>query len=234
MDRQTRQAIKHDKFLDELNQAYSFAAKNRKPLILAAVVLAVLAVGAAVLAGYARGQENEAQVLLAQGIEIVQAAPGEVVRATSTSYESQEAKDEAAEEIFRRVIDEYGSRDAADVASLYLASMEASRGEYDSARARFETFVDDHGDHLLAGSAEVSLLNMRLAAGETDAVITELQQRIDAETESLPRPVLLSLLAQAYEMKGEQDKATAAYQRIANEFPDSPYSLDAQRKLAQG
>lgn len=120
------------------------------------------------------------------------------------------------------------------MASLYLAQIEAGRGEYESARTRFETFLDDHPDHLLAGTAEVSLLRMRLADGDTDAVITELQQRVDGEQERLPRPVLLALLAQAYEMKGEQDKAIQAYRRIANEFPDSPYSLDAQRKLAQG
>lgn len=234
MDRQTRQAIKHDKFLDELNNAYTFAARNRKLLIMVAVAIGILAVAAALLTGYFHRQEIEAQKLLAEGIEVVQAQVGETVAATSTSYESEEAKEKAAEEIFRRVVDEYGSRDAADVASLYLARIEAGRGDYDSARDRYESFVDDHPKHLLAGSAEVSLLNIRLAAGDIDEVITELQQRIDNEKERLPRPVLLDLLAQAYEMKGDQEKAIQAYRRIANEFPDSPYSLDAQRKLAQG
>lgn len=234
MDRQTRKAIKHDKFLDQLNNAYTFAARNRKPLIMAAVAIVILAVAAAALAAYSHRQEIEAQKVLAEGIEVMQTPVGERVIATSTSYESEEARQKAAEEIFRRVVDEYGSRDAADVASLYLAQIEARRGDYDSARARFESFVDDHPEHLLAASAEVSLLNMKLAAGETDALITELQERIDGESDRLPRPVLLALLAQAYEMKGDQEKAIQAYRRIANEFPDSPYSLDAQRKLAQG
>lgn len=234
MDRQTRQAIKHDKFLDELNQAYSFAARNRKPLILTAIAIAVLAVAAAVLAGYFRSQENKAQALLAEGINIVQTPVGQPVAAGAAAYDTEEAKQKGAEEIFVRVIDEYGSSDAADVASLYLAQIEAGRGEYETARARLEAFVDDHPKHLLAGMAEVSLLNMRLADGDTDALITELQERVDGEKERLPRPVLLALLAQAYEMKGDQEKAIQAYRRIANEFPDSPYSLDAQRKLAQG
>lgn len=234
MDRQTRQAIKHDKFLDELNRAYTFAQSNRKTLIYAAVAIAVLAVAAAVMAGYFKRQENDAQRLLAEGIEIMQTTLGEQVSGTSVSYNSEEAKQKAAEEVFLRVIDQYERRDAADIASLYVARIEASRGDFDAARPRFERFVDEHSEHVLAGAAEVSLLNIRLASGETDSVISELQQRVDGEEGSLPRPVLLALLAQAYEMKGDQEKAIQAYRRIANEFPDSPYSLDANRKLAEG
>ncbi|MDX1583129.1 MAG: tetratricopeptide repeat protein, partial [Thermoanaerobaculia bacterium] len=196
-------------------------------------VIAVIAIGAAVLAGYFRSQEMEAQKVLAEGIAVMQAQAGEEVRATSTTYETDEARIEAAETIFRKVVDEYGSRDAADVALLYLAQIEASRGEFESAREKFEGFIDDYPDHILAGSAELSLINLRLAAGEIDQVIADLQGRIDGEEERLPRPALLAILAQAYDMKGENDKANEAYRRIANEYPDSPYSLDAQRRLAQ-
>ncbi len=164
----------------------------------------------------------------------MQTPVGEKVPSTAATYDTEEAREKAAESIFSNVIDEFGSRDAADVASLYLGQMEASRGDYDSARTRFEAFIDEHPEHLLAATAAFSLLNMQLAAGDAEAVIGELQQRIDAEKEMLPRPVLLAMLAQAYEMTGEQEKATQAYRRIANEYPDSPYSLDAQRKLAQG
>lgn len=233
MDRQTRQAIKHDKFLDELNHAYTFAQRNRRILIIAAVVVAVIAVGAAFLAGYFRKQENAAQHLLADGIEIMQAQVGQTLPGTTTSYDSEETKQAAAEEIFLQVVNEYGGRDAADVAGIYLAQIEAGRGNYEAAQQRLETFIDDHPDHMLAGAAEMSLINIRLSAGQVDEVITDLQSRVAAEEGRVPRPALLALLAQAYEMKGDQDQAIDAYRRIANEFPDSPYSLDAQRKLTQ-
>lgn len=233
MDRQTRQAIKHDKFLDELNHAYSFAQDNRRVLILAAIVVGVLAIAAAGFAGYFSRQETAAQLLLANGIDIMQTQVGEQVPGTTTTYDTDEAKVKAAEAVFRQVLDAYGSSDAADIARLYLAQLEAGRGEFEPAREKFERFIADHPDHILAGSAEMSLLNLRLASGDVDGVISELQSRIDGEEGRLPRPALLAVLAQAYDMKGERDKATEAYRRIANEFPDSPYSLDAQRRLAQ-
>lgn len=232
MDRQTRQAIKHDKFLEELSHAYTFASDNRRKLILAVAVIAVIAVAVSGLAWYFRGQEAEAQQLLADGIEIMSTPAG--TEAGGTTYDTDEARLEAAEEIFRQVIDEYGSRDAADIAAIHVAQIEATRGEYDAARAKFETFIEDHPDHILSGAVRMSLVNLQLASGQVDEVITDLQARIAAEEEALPRPALLALLAQAYEIKGDQDNAMQAYRRIATEYPDSPYSLDANRKLAQG
>jgi hypothetical protein len=44
-------------------------------------------------------------------------------------------------------------------------------------------------------------------------------------------PRLHYLLALAYELTGEADKAVAAYWQLWHDYPDSPYSLMAQRKL---
>jgi tetratricopeptide (TPR) repeat protein len=233
MDRQTRQAMKHDKFLDELNRAYSLAHDHRRKLIFVAVALVLLAVAATLLAGYGKLQEREAQALLSEGIELIDTPAGVEIPGRAEAYETEEAKLEAAEAVFRRVVDEYGRRDAAAVANLYLARMESDRGDLESARPRLERFIRKYPKHVLSAGAELSLLHLRLAEGEIDAVIAEAQQALDGDPR-LPKPTLLALLAQAYEMKGENDNALQIYRRIANEYPDSPYSLDAQRKLVQG
>jgi TolA-binding protein len=233
MDRQTRQAMKHDRFLDELNRAYSLAHDHRRKLIIAAAVLVLLAVAATLLAAYGKLQEREAQVLLSEGIELIETPAGAEIPGRAETFDTEEAKLEAAEAVFRRVVDEYGRRNAAAVAHLYLARIEADRGDLDEARPRLEHFIRKYPKHVLAGSAELGLLHLRLAQGELDEVIAEAQQGIDGDSR-LPKPTLLALLAQAYEMKGENDNALQVYRRIANEYPDSPYSLDAQRRLAQG
>jgi tetratricopeptide (TPR) repeat protein len=47
----------------------------------------------------------------------------------------------------------------------------------------------------------------------------------------LPGDALLVLLAQAYEVQGNREKSLEAYRRLASEFPESPYAIDANRRI---
>ena len=47
----------------------------------------------------------------------------------------------------------------------------------------------------------------------------------------LPADSLLVLLAHAYDVQGNAQKSKEAYRRITTEFPDSPYALEAQRRM---
>ena len=42
---------------------------------------------------------------------------------------------------------------------------------------------------------------------------------------------LLSLLAQSYDAQGNSEKSKETLRRIATQFPDSPYAIDAQRRI---
>lgn len=235
-DRFSRKEIKHDKFVEEMQTAYAVARRNA-PAVVWAVggALVLIAVIAGVTLWRTR-QENAAQKRLAEAIRIVEApvaAPGETAPAPDT-YASEQEKIAKAEPILREIIDQRGSTDAADVASLYLARIELGRGDAASARKRLEEFVDEHPDHLLAQAARVSLIDLRLAAGEAQQVIGELETDVASSDEGLPQDVALALLARAYEAAKQPQKARDAYQRIVNEYPDSPYTLEAQRKLFRG
>lgn len=233
MDRQTRHDIKHDKFLDEIGNAYTFAAANRSKLILATVVLAVLAAAAAGFVMYRSAQEDEAQIRLAEGIRIMSASTGTApVNPADPAYETKEEQQAAARPVFEEVIEKYGYSDAADVARLYLAGMDLREGREEQARAELQEFVDEHRGEYLAGAAAWSLYNNRLASGDAEEVIAELQSQLDdPEPDALPTPALLALLARAHELHGDDDAAKAYWKRIAEEYNDSPYGLEANRKL---
>ena len=89
-----------------------------------------------------------------------------------------------------------------------------------------------HRDHVLAGAAQLSLYELRMQPEEAASLITDLEAAVEAEESLVPKDALLSLLGRAYEMQGNREKARAAYQRIVTEFPDSAYTIDAQRSLA--
>ncbi|HVR43920.1 MAG TPA: tetratricopeptide repeat protein [Thermoanaerobaculia bacterium] len=235
-DRFSRKEIKHDKFVEEMETAYAVARRNA-PIILWSIVGILVLIAAAV--GYSLHQaqrEKLAQERLAEAIRILEAPlaqEGETAPAAGT-YRSEEEKLAQAEPILRDLVEEYAGRDAADVANLYLARIEVERGDLDSARARYEAFIDDHPDHVLGQGAKVSLSDLRIALGEAAAVAADLEQEIASRESSLPQDVALAVLARAYEAADQPAKAREAYQRIVNEFPDSPYTLEAQRKLFRG
>ena len=236
MDRATRHQIKHDKFVDDVGSAYTYVQSHRRPVLWAILggIAAVALVVAFVL--YQRTEESRAQERLAEGIEIID-APLESQASPETpgpKYKTEQEKLTKAQPIFEEVVSKYSGTDAADIADLFLARLAAQRGDVASARPKLEQFVREHADHILAGAAQRSLYEIRLSGGEATQVIADLEKELAAEKSLMPDDVILALLAVAHEQTGNTAKAREAYQRIVNEFPDSPYTIDAQRKLFQG
>jgi tetratricopeptide (TPR) repeat protein len=235
MDRITRHKIKHDKFVDDVGTAYSYAREHSRTLVWGVVGAVAVIVAATVLLVLQSRQEAKAQERLAEAIVILEAPlESQAPTATGPKYKTEQEKQTKAEPILQEVAAKYPRTDAADVAGLYLAGFSAERGDIAAARPRLEAFLREHSDHILAGAAKRGLYELRIAAGEGKQVIAELERDLADQNSVLPSDITLALLAQTYELTGNAAKAREAYQRIVNEFPDSPYTIDAQRKLFQG
>ncbi len=237
MDRQHRHDLKHDKFVDEIG-AWSIRARNNQRLLylIAGVFLALAVIGYGIFF-YRANQEDKGQAALASAIETIEApvetTPQPNRPPTALSFKTEQERTAAAESKFRDVQAKFSGTDAADVASLYLARMAATKGDAKSARTMLEEFIDDHDDHLLAGSARYSLYQLRIDSGEAAQVVAELNAELAKAEPILPGDSLLVLLAQAYDVQGNADKSREAYRRITTEFPDSPYALEASRRAGQ-
>lgn len=236
MDRQTRHDMKHDKFVDEVNLVASMAQENMRKVIGVFVAIGVIVIGVTAFLMYSRSVERKAQARLSEAIDTFESPlkTGGPNDSPVAKFSTAQERAAAAEVIFKEVREKWGRSDAADVANLYLGQIEAERGDYVAARPRFEEFIKDHPKHLLADNARLGLYHIRIASGSVNEVVADIQAELGTAEKSLPNDVLLGLLAQAYEMQGENQKARDTWQRIANEFPDSPYGFEAQRKLVQG
>jgi tetratricopeptide (TPR) repeat protein len=235
MDRQHRHDLKHDKFVDEIGVLSSKARENQRGLLLLAGGLLAVAVIAYGIFFYRGNREENAQQALSVAIETFDAPVGEAPAGqtqTGPRFKTEPEKLTAAEKQFKDVQSNYSGTDAADVAGLYLARMAAARGDTKTARPLLEAFIDDHQDHILVGAARFSLYQMRIENGEAAQVATELNGEL-AKTEDtvLPADSLLVLLAQAYDAQGQADKSLEAYRRITTEFPQSPFAMEAQRRV---
>ena len=234
MDRQHRRDLKHDRFVDEVGLLTERARANQRGLLFigaAAVAIALIAYG---IYFYRSNQEDKAQTALAQAIETFESplvTEGQPQQDPRAKFKTEAERTAAAEKQFKDVQAKFGGTDSADVAGLYIARISASRGDVATAEKMLKEFVDDHPKHFLVGAARYSLFQMRIDNGQAQQVATELNAELAKTEPVLPADSLLVLLAHAYEVQGDDEKSRATYRRIVTEFPDSPFALEAQRRV---
>ena len=237
MDRQHRRELKHDRFVDELGTLSDKARDNQRFLYLitgAVVALAVIGYG---IYFYRSAREQRAQEALGKAIETIESPllppAGSPPQQTipGAKYKTDAERQAAAEKAFKDVESKFSGSDAADVAGLYLARLESMHGNTASARKRLQHFIDEHPKHLLVGAARYSVYQLRIDGGEGSQVAQELQAQIGKPDSPLPSDTLLVLLAHAYDAQGNTDKSKETYRRIVTEYPDSPYAVEAQRRV---
>lgn len=237
MDRQERHDIKHDRFVDEVSHYYDEVRRNSQRVVIGVVGLLVLiGIGIAIWGWNAR-QEKAAGALLADAIETFEAPVGPEAVADPNrkgpAFATEAERTKAAEAKLNDVTSKYSRSDAAQVASLYLAQIDISKGQTDAAIKRYEEFVRKNSGSLLAGGAQMSVYQLRMAA-DAKSVIPELEKASQDEKSLVPKESVLSLLAEAYEKSGDKARAMDIYRRIATEFPQTPYAADAQQKMNRG
>jgi TolA-binding protein len=231
-----RRELRHDKFVDEMGSLSSRASENRRFLLLITVGVIAAALLAYGIYFYRNNREQQAQDALANAIDTIDSpllnAPGsQQPQQPGAKYKTEAERNAAAEKQFKDLESKYGGTDAADVGNLYLARLDAGRGDVAGARKLLNAFIDEHPKHVLVGSARFSLYQIRIENGEAAQVASELQNEVNKSDPVLPADSLLVLLAHAWDVQGNAQKSKEAYRRITTEFPDSPYALEAQRRM---
>jgi len=236
MDRQHRRDLKHDKFVDEVGALSTRARENQRVLVGIAALALLIAVAVYGIYFYRSTREQKAQNALAQAIEsmdspLIATAPGQPTM-PNAKFHTEAERTAAAEKQFKDVQAKFGGSNASDVANLYLARIQATRGDIAGARKLLDQFVSEHPKNILAGAARYDLYQLRIDNGEAQQVANELTAEIGkTENQVLPPDAMLALLAHAWEVQGSPDKSREAYRRIVSEFPESSYVLEAQRRV---
>jgi len=234
MDRQHRRDLKHDRFVDEVGSLTSKARENQRLLMLTTAVVFAVALITYGIYFYRTNHERQAQDALSQAIDAIDspliqagAPPNPLAK-----YKTEEERTSRSEAMFRDVQKKYPGTNAADVADLYLARIDASRGDTTNARKLLQSFIDDHPKHMLVGAARYSLYQLRIENGESQQVIAELNTELGkAQDQVLPPDTILELLSKAYDAQGNTEQSKEALRKIIRQYPDSPYALEAQRRV---
>ena len=237
MDAKHRHQLKQNEFAVATMSVADRLSENRKPLLTAAAVIALVAVLWGVFMAYRTRQNNTAGAALGVALAIAEApiAPAPTLPgATQTpgTYPTAEARAEAAAAAFREVIASHPGTEPAQTASFHLAGQLLAGGQAAEAEQIYAQLAAEEDDSLRGQSARLGRAEALMALGRTDEALEIYTSLAATRDGALPVDGLLMQLGRASQRAGRTDEARAAFQRVIDEFPESSYVMTAQQEIA--
>jgi predicted negative regulator of RcsB-dependent stress response len=233
--RLTRKEIKRDDLATVVGRSMDYAESHVRTLVYAIAGLLLLVALGVAFYFYRNNLQQGANEALAKAMAVYQApiaATGaKPADPSEPSFPTEAARQARAKELLQKVRDDFGSTSSADIAGLYLAQIAAAEGKLDEARELWADFVDDHGDSILAGEVRINLIDLDRKQGKGEQVLLELRSMLEKADAPLPQDVILSEIGKTLEQLKRPQEAVLSYQRIVDEFPQSPYHQEAQQKV---
>lgn len=232
-----RHHLKDNELAHLAANARDLVQERRGPLlgVVIAVVLVLAAVGGYV--GWRNRVEGQAHSQLAAALAVEDARVGPPAAFGSApsglSFVSQREKSQAALTKYKEVADAFPTSDAGLFARYRQAATYMDLGAPKSAAEAYQQVISQGGDSLYAQMARLGLAEAQAQSGEYDAAITafrDLSQRKDGQ---LPVDGVLMRLGRTQAEAGKTGDAEQTFNKLVQEFPDSPFTADARKELDQ-
>ena len=197
-----------------------------------AIVVSVAVIGYFV---WRSNVEGRASALLADAVVVSEArvgpppAPG--APATGLSFPTEREKHQAARAKFKAVADQYPSRAAGVFARYREASLHLTLGNTAEAAAAYQQVIDRAGNRIYGRMARLGLAEAQARGGQYDQAIETFKGLAEDKDGPLPVDGILMQLGRTYLDAGKATEAQQTFNRVVEEFPDSPFSGDARREL---
>jgi len=136
-----------------------------------------------------------------------------------------------SEELFRKVIDDYGLSKAARLAVPQVAYLKFLDKQYDEAIALYRKFLEEvSGDTEYESLANLALANCFEAKGDLRTAIDTLLLVVKAPENPFTETARLSL-ARLYRLDGQPEKAKEILEKFVESYPESPFLPFAKAHL---
>lgn len=197
--------------------------------------LLVVAVVGALAIGYFAWRErvqSQAATLLAQAVAVKDARigpPGTAEQGLRFNNERERAQ--AALTKFKAAADAYPSTDAGLYARFQEAGTWMALGNPAQAATTYQQVIDKAGNAIYGQTARLGLAEAQSAQGQYDQAINAFKELAQRKDGPLPVDGILMQLGRTYLEAGKRNDAQQTFNRLVEEFPDSPYSGDARREL---
>lgn len=214
----TRKQLKQDEFVSTADTFIRWFLDNWKPFAFGLGAVCLLIVMWWTVGRWSASRADQASLELHQAVVAFDEA-------------SQGGDPAAAEQSLQSFIEDHGRDDQADMARVYLARLKMDRKELEGARDLLVEVTGRHRDDAVGRVAMLDLVHLKVASGQAAEVAPELEMMALGQDPRLPRDVALWELGELYRGEDNPDQARTYYQRLVDEFPESPYRGFASQRL---
>jgi len=234
MKRAERQRLKQNDLGAITRQVQDLVTERKRDVAWVALVVAVLLAGGLGYWAWSSREQGDAQKLLADAMVIQEARigpPAAATGGTGLTFPTERERAQAALVKFKAAADAYPNTDAGLFARYQEASTQMVLGNAAEAAKSYQEVVDRAGSRLIGQTARLGLAGARARSGQYDQAITAYKELTQRKDGGLPVDGILMELGRVYRDAGRSADAQQTFNRVIEEFPDSPFNADAKREL---
>ncbi len=218
----SKRELKQDKLITTYFQIYDRIYDYRRQLIIAGVAILIVALGAVLYYNNLRAENERALTELGKVYPLYD--EGNYERAINGIPEQNVMG-------LRDIAANYKRTEAGRIAAFYLANAYYHLGNYDDAYRYFDDFRGS--DELLNASALAGKAAIYEIRGENKQAAELFEQAATRFGKTAVTPENLKHAGRNYFEAGELSRALRIFERIQEEYPESAFSRDVERYIAQ-
>ena len=235
MKRTERHHLKENELRNLARQAGRTVSERRKETT--GLVAIVVAVGALALGyvGWREHVQTKAHGLLAEAMAVQDArvgpppAPG--TPAGGLYFPTERERSQAALTKLKIAADAYPSTDAGIYARYQEGATSLALGSTPGAIAAYEQVIKEAGDGFYGQMARLGLAEAQAHAGQYDTAINTFKDLAQRKDGPLPVDGILMQLGRTYLDAGKRADAQQTFNRLVEEYPESPFTGDARKEI---
>ena len=234
MKRTERRHLKQNEFEAVTLQALDLLGEKRREITTVVTVLAVVGIIFGAYWMWRQHVQDASHGLLAEAMIVQEArvgAPAPGTAASGLSFATEKERTEAAIAKFKTAADAYPSTDAGLFARYQEAALQLSLGNSADAIKTYQSVIDRAGDGLYGQMGRLGVAEAYARAGQYEQAITAFKELAQRKDTQLPVDGILLQLGRTYRDAGKASDAQQTFNRIVEEFPDSPFNADAKKEL---
>lgn len=233
MDQQTKQALKHDQFIDTTQHGLEWASENRRTVIItSSIVLAILVLVIGTFIVY-NSRSQAASVAFGAAMQEYQtplAEPGQQVPPGVKTFATVADRAKAANQLFMAAADKYSITPDGKTSRYFGGLTYIEAGNNAAAESTLKQVAGGWNNEL-ASLAKLALANLYSQTGRDSQAVDLYNQLTAKPTTSVPAGLAQLQLAEMYEAQGKPEEAKKIYARLKDKDGKSAAGMLAAQKL---
>jgi tetratricopeptide (TPR) repeat protein len=235
MKTQERRHLKENELRNLARQAgHTVSERRTETTALVAIIVVVGALGLGYY-GWRERVQGKAHGLLAEAMAVQDARVGPPPAPGTPSgglyFPTERERSQAALTKFKIAADAYPSTDAGVYARYQEGALSLALGSTPGAIAAYQQVIKESGDNFYGQMARLGLAEAQARGGQYDPAINTFKEMAQRKDGPLPVDAILMQLGRTYLDAGKRADAQQTFNRIVEEYPESPFTGDARKEI---